>query len=101
MSRTLGRATSSPDPSTTDNSLTGADVDESTLGTVPSSALGGLGRQGVRQNGQTGPGSCNPDSVTFINCDIAATLTLSRPAHVLVIGSIKVRPESGSPAGVG
>jgi hypothetical protein len=72
-----------------DNSLTGADVDEATLGTVPSSVLGGLGRPGLRQNGQTGPGSCDPETTTFLNCDIAATINLSRPARVFVIGTVR------------
>ena len=41
-----------------DNSLTGTDINESTLGEVPSATLGGLG-------GQSGSaGSCDPESNT-------------------------------------
>jgi hypothetical protein len=83
------------------DSLTGADVDEATLGTVPSSVLGGLGRSGLRQNGQTGPGSCDPESHTFINCDMVATLTVSRPARVLVIGSVRATTGNGNTFGLG
>jgi hypothetical protein len=84
-----------------DDTLTGADVNESTLGTVPSSVLGGLGRNGVRQNGEIAPGSCDPESSTFINCDIGATLTLSRPARVLVIGSIAALLDAAASSGNG
>ena len=44
------------------NTLKGDDIDEASLGPVTSSLLGGLGRSGVRQNGSTGPGSCNPET---------------------------------------
>jgi hypothetical protein len=73
----------------TDNSLTGADVDESTLGTVPASVLGGLGRS-------QGTNSCDPESATFVNCNTSVTLTLSRPARILVIGSATARLETPS-----
>jgi hypothetical protein len=63
--------------------------------------FGGLGRSGVRQNGQTGPGSCNPENNTFVNCDISATLNLSRPARVLVIGSVQASPDPGTNEGLG
>jgi hypothetical protein len=84
-----------------DNTLTGADINESTLATVPSSVLGGLGRMGVRQNGQAGPGFCDPESATFINCDIVATITLSRPARLLVIGSVQAAADTGVNVGQG
>jgi hypothetical protein len=84
-----------------DDTLTGADVNESTLGTVPSSVLGGLGRSGVRPSGQAGLGLCNPETSTFINCDMIATLTLSKPARVLVLGSVRIGVESGAIAGTG
>jgi hypothetical protein len=85
----------------TNNSLTGADINEGSLGTVPSSVLGGVGRSGLRLNGSTGPGSCNPESGTFVNCDISANLDLSRPARVLVIGSVQARVESNTTFGTG
>jgi hypothetical protein len=84
-----------------DGTLTGADVDEATLGTVPSSVLGGLGRMGVLQNGQPGPGACDPESGTFINCDMVATLTLARPARIFVTGSIVGVQEVGTQLGLG
>ena len=77
------------------NSLKGDDIDEASLGAVTSSLLGGLGRQGLRQNGNTGPGTCDPESTTFINCDMVATLDLPRPARVLVIGSVRAGIEIG------
>jgi hypothetical protein len=76
-----------------DNSLTGADINEGSLGAVPAAVLGGLGRMGVRQDGSQGPGNCDPESLTFVNCDIAARLTLARPARVLVIGSVVAVPD--------
>ena len=84
-----------------DGTLTGADINEGSLATVPSSVLGGLGRFGLRQNGTTGPGSCNPESSTFINCDMAATLNLSRPARVLVIGSVRATTDADASDGIG
>jgi hypothetical protein len=72
----------------TNKSLTGADINESTLGTVTSSVLGGLGRDGVAPGGG-GKGSCDPNSTSFQNCNISASLTLPAPAHVLVIGTVR------------
>ena len=61
-------------------------------------AVGGAGRAsgvtGLLQNGNLGPGTCNPESATFVNCDIAATITLSRPSRVLVIGSVRASPRA-------
>jgi hypothetical protein len=79
----------------TDNSLTGADIDEGSLATVTSSVLGGLGRQGV------GSGSCNPESFTLVNCNMVATLNLPAPARVLVTGSARATTESGASTGIG
>jgi hypothetical protein len=80
-----------------DNALTGADINEGSLGTVTSSVLGGVGRSGLRQNGQPGPGGCDPETGGgFINCDIGARLNLPRPARVLVIGSVIAVPDAGS-----
>jgi hypothetical protein len=72
-----------------DGTVTGDDVDESSLGTVPSSVQGGLGRS-------QGTNSCDPESATFVNCNTSVTLTLSRPARVLVIGSATARLETPS-----
>jgi hypothetical protein len=85
-----------------DNSLTGADINENSLATVTSSVLGGLGRAGLRQNGQPGPGSCDPESEAYVNCDMVAKLDLTRPARVLVIGSVRAMLDSdGSSIGAG
>jgi hypothetical protein len=78
-----------------DNSLTGTDINEGSLGTVPSSVLGGLGRSG------TGDGQCDPASETFVNCDMFATLDLPRPARVLVIGSLRGETTGGATQGQG
>src|SRR5256885_5011697 len=64
-----------------DNSLRGADINESTLGQVPSARLGGLG-------GDTGfeVNDCNPNSTAFITCVQTDTINLAAPTRVLVIG---------------
>lgn len=62
-----------------DNSLTGADVKESSFGRVPSALLGGLGRW------STGGGDCNPNSDVFVSCAIV-TVNLPAPARVLLMG---------------
>jgi hypothetical protein len=85
----------------TDGSLTGADINESALGTVTASVLGGLGVPGLRQNGQTGPGFCDPEGDDFVNCDIVARLNLPRPARVLVIGSVRAVTDGGGSYGNG
>jgi hypothetical protein len=77
-----------------DNSLTGTDINESSLGEVPSSTLGGLGRD-------SGPsGSCNPESTTFITC-ATADITLPAPSRVLIIGQIRAEPDTGGGNGGG
>jgi hypothetical protein len=68
---------------------------------VTSSVLGGLGRAGLRQNGNPGPGNCNPETSTLVNCDMVAKLDLPRPARVLVIGSVRAMIDSGGSLGVG
>ena len=73
-------------------SLTGADVDESTLGQVPSALLGGYGRW-------SGGGTCNPPSGLvnagpFVNC-ATVTLDLPAPARVLLMGQATGVSEDG------
>jgi hypothetical protein len=58
-------------------SLTTDDIDESTLSTVPTAALGGTGRSART-------GSCDPESSTAIVCN-DVSLTLARPGRVLLI----------------
>jgi hypothetical protein len=60
-------------------SVTGTEVQESTLGQVPSALLGGLGRTGTED------AVCDPDSTTFLSC-ASVTLNLPQATRVLVIG---------------
>ena len=62
------------------NSLTGGDVDEDSLGQVPSAALGGLGRSAYVAS------ACSPTSSTYIDCGFT-TLNLPSATRVLMIGS--------------
>ena len=76
-----------------DDSLTGGDVAESTLGQVPSAALGGIGRSAFG-------GQCDPEGATFLSCAFT-TIVLPAPSRVLVIGSVKAQPEPGADLGTG
>jgi hypothetical protein len=58
--------------------LTGADINEATLGQVPSALLGGFGRS-------NGGGSCNPESTTYNACAVV-TVNLPAPARLLLVG---------------
>src|SRR5688500_12645186 len=55
------------------DSLSGADIVESSLGEVPSARLGGLG--GDTPGGETGA-FCNPESTTPITCVQTGTINL-------------------------
>lgn len=71
-----------------DNGITGADVNESTLGSVPvalTALQGGLGRYGFS-------GSCDPESATFVPCS-TVSVTLASPARLLVIGTARASHE--------
>ena len=78
-----------------DGSITGADVAygaiggdqvvESTLGQVPTARQGGLGRYGYS-------GSCDPEAETYIACSVT-TVTLTAPARLLVIGTVRAKTE--------
>jgi hypothetical protein len=77
-----------------DNSLAGGDINESSLGEVPSATLGGLG-------GETGfGGPCDPESSQFIACATAST-TLPALSRVLIIGQIRAEPDTGGGNGGG
>jgi hypothetical protein len=76
-----------------DESLTGGDVAESTLGQVPSAALGGIGRSAFS-------GQCDPEGVAFLSCAFS-TIVLPAPSRILVIGSVKAQPEPGADLGTG
>ena len=74
-------------------SLTGTQIVESTLGQVPSAALGGIGRS-------AGTFSCDPESETFVDCGFT-TLTLPGTSRVLILGRLEVSAESGADLGQG
>jgi hypothetical protein len=75
------------------NSLTGDDINESTLGQVPSATLGGLGRHSSQR-------SCDPESETFVPCAVV-NLTTSGTSRVLVLGRIQAWPEFDADSGRG
>jgi hypothetical protein len=79
-----------------DNSLRGADINESLLGQVPSARLGGLG-------GDTGfeVNDCNPDSTAFITCVQTDTINLPAPTRVLIIGQVDAYPDQVGSLGGG
>jgi hypothetical protein len=71
----------------TDNSLKGIDIDEGTLGQVPSAQLGGIGRFVSRHDS-----TCDPDSLTFATCAVVE-IDLPAPARVLLVGAIRGVPQ--------
>ena len=75
----------------TDNELTGTDINEASLGQVPSALLGGFGRWG------TNDGQCNPTSTTFIACAVV-TPTLPAQARLLLIAQASGLLVTGSSA---
>jgi hypothetical protein len=78
-----------------DNSLTGNDIDESSLGEVPSATLGGLG-------GESGNSfSCNPESISAVTCSPAGAINLPAPSRVLILGEIRAEPDTGGGNGGG
>jgi hypothetical protein len=74
------------------NSLTGADVNESSLGQVPSARaaiLGGTGRS------SSGGGACNPESLTYLNCASIVTIQVPASANILVTGQATGLSDTG------
>jgi hypothetical protein len=67
------------------DTITGTDVLEASLGQVSSARQGGLGRYGYT-------GSCDPESETYIACSVT-TVTLTAPARLLVIGTVRAKTE--------
>jgi hypothetical protein len=78
-----------------DDSLTGTDINESSLGEVPSATLGGLGGSSF-----TGD-PCNPESTSFTTCASRFGIDLPAPSHVLIIGQIRAEPDTGGGNGGG
>lgn len=61
------------------DSLTGVNIAEQTLGTVTSAVQGGLGRT-------TGPGTCDPESDTFVDCG-AIIFPLYTPGRLMLLAT--------------
>jgi hypothetical protein len=59
------------------DALTGGDIDESTLGTVPAASLAGIGTATVNHAG------CSPAGTTYVDCGYV-TLNLPRTTRVLI-----------------
>jgi hypothetical protein len=77
-----------------DNTLTGTDVKESSLGTVPSAGVAGVGA-----SAQSTYNSCIPTGGSFINC-VTVTLNLPRAGSVLVNATGAFRPNDNSVKGI-
>ena len=78
------------------DSLTGADIKESTLGEVPealSATVGGIGRT-------TSLNGCNPDDTTLITC-ATVSMTLPTPSRVLLIARVRAIADNGQTQGYG
>ena len=78
------------------DSLTGADIDESTLGQVPdalTATLGGLGRS-------TSLNGCDPSDAGYITC-ATVSMTLPAPSRVLLIGRVRALVDNGQTQGYG
>jgi hypothetical protein len=78
------------------NSLTGSDIKESTLGQVPdalSATVGGVGRS-------TSLNGCNPDDASLITCAVV-NMTLPAPSRVLLIGRVRAIVDNGQSVGYG
>jgi hypothetical protein len=72
-----------------DGSLTGADIQESTLGQVPSALIGGFGRDSVE-------GSCDPESTAFVTCASVAINVPASGGRALLVARSRPRSESGN-----
>jgi hypothetical protein len=78
------------------DSLTGADVKESTLGEVPSAlsaAVGGTGRSASLAG-------CNPADESLVTCT-TVSMTLPAPSRVLLLGRVRAITDDGQTVGFG
>ena len=67
-----------------DGSITGADVDESSLGTVPNaSKVGGIAPSALT-TARAKTSNCFPDSTNYVDCG-AVTINLARTSRVLIV----------------
>lgn len=64
------------------NGLGGGEIDEATLGQVPSALLGGIGRDSVE-------GSCNPNGTTFVTCASVAITTPAAGSRALLVARVR------------
>lgn len=73
------------------NTLTGGQINESTLGTVPSAGQGGTGRYAFT-------GSCSPEAPAgfnygpWVDCS-SASLPMATPGRALIIGQVEATPD--------
>jgi hypothetical protein len=77
-----------------DNTVRGADVDESSLGQVPSALLGGFGRSGAMTQ-------CNPESEAFVFCAGTEILDVPAGARALVLGRASAKVDGDANVGSG
>jgi hypothetical protein len=78
-----------------DNSLSGDDIAEVSLGRVPQSVLGGFGRS------KSVGGQCNPETQSFATCAFV-TLNIPSPGtRVLMVGAVRGVDEPGADYGAG
>lgn len=70
------------------NGLGGAEIDEATLGQVPSAVIGGLGRDSVE-------GTCDPESTVFVTCASVAINVPASGARALLVARIRPQREAG------
>ncbi len=80
-----------------DNNLTGADVDESTLATVPRAAQGGVGRYAT--------GGCNPVYVfegSWVDCaSLPVHVPIGSPGRVLITAQVQAKRSNLGESGNG
>lgn len=75
------------------DTLTGGQINESTLGQVPAATLGGLGRS-------LKGGSCDPESSTYLDCGYVR-MNLPAAAQILLIARATAYTEPDASNGVG
>ena len=76
------------------NQVKGADVKERSLGTVPEALIARHGGWGRQSGGPDQGGSCNPESESFVICEILNVSTKA-PGRALVTGRIRAGLQQG------
>lgn len=77
----------------TNDSLTGADVNEEALGAVPVARQGGTGRYAY-------VGSCDPNKADLFDQCAEGSIQLRAPGRLLLIGTLEAQQDSGKPVGL-